>query len=491
MPTAASPASAPNRWAVLALLGVAQLMVVLDSTIVNIALPSAQQDLGFSTENRQWVVTAYALAFGSLLLVGGQARRPLRAQVDLHRRPDRLLGRVVPRRARAVLRRPGRRTRAPGAFGALLAPSALSLLTVTFADSPERPKAFGIFAAVATAGASVGLLLGGFLTDALSWRWCLYVNLLIAIPAALVALRLHRQRGAAAPAAHRLRRRRARLPRAVRDRLRLLRGRDRLLAVAGDDRLARGGRRAAHRLRLRRAARREPAAAAAHRAGTARAAAPTPSISIAGASVFAVFLFLTFFMQQNLGYSPMKTGVAFLPMTALIFIVAPTLQTRVLPRVGVRPIIMTGMALGAVAMLGFFAQLTPTSTYVAHVLPGLLIIGIGMPCIFAPSFATATLGVDRYEAGVASAMVNTCQQVGGAVGTAVLSTIFATPPPATPPATRAVRGWPPPPRCTATRPRSTSRRSCSCRPARRCARAAAQHPARSSSRSREPAADMA
>ena len=150
------------------------------------------------------------------------------------------------------------------------------------------------------------------------------------------------------------------------------------------------------------------------------------SIAIAGASVFAVFLFLTFFMQQNLGYSPLKTGVAFLPMTALIFLVAPTVQTKVLPRVGVRPIIMTGMALGAVAMLVFFAQLTPSSSYAGDVLPGLIIIGIGMPCIFAPSFATATLGVDRYEAGVASAMVNTCQQVGGAVGTAVLSTIFAT-----------------------------------------------------------------
>jgi len=150
------------------------------------------------------------------------------------------------------------------------------------------------------------------------------------------------------------------------------------------------------------------------------------SIAIAGASVFAVFLFLTFFMQENLGYSPLKTGVAFLPLSALIFIMAPTVQTKVLPRFGVRPIIMTGMTLGAISMLGFFAQLTPSSTYVGHVLPGLLILGVGMPCIFAPSFSTATLGVTRYEAGVASAMVNTCQQVGGAVGTAVLSTIFAT-----------------------------------------------------------------
>jgi EmrB/QacA subfamily drug resistance transporter len=399
-------------------------MVVLDSTIVNIALPSAQQDLGFSTENRQWIVTAYALAFGSLLLVGGKLG-------DLFGRKWTFIGGLIGFSVASFLGGlapsfgvlVGARA-LQGAFGALLAPSALSLLTVTFADSPERPKAFGIFAAVATAGASVGLLLGGFLTDALSWRWCLYVNLLIAIPAAFVALRLlvneaqpHRPRIDFVGVA---------------------------LACSGLFAIVFGFSKAATD------AWQAPVTIFSLAAGVAlliafvfaerRVSNPLlplhivwdrarggayASISIAGASVFAVFLFLTFFMQQNLGYSPMKTGVAFLPMTALIFIIAPTLQTRVLPRVGVRPIIMTGMALGAVAMIGFFAQLTPSSTYAADVLPGLLIIGVGMPCIFAPSFATATLGVDRYEAGVASAMVNTSQQVGGAVGTAVLSTIFA------------------------------------------------------------------
>ena len=425
MPAATSPASKPNRWAVLALLGVAQLMVVLDSTIVNIALPSAQQDLGFSTESRQWIVTAYALAFGSLLLIGGKVG-------DLFGRKwtfvggligfsiASFLGGLAPSFGVLVAARA-----LQGAFGALLAPSALSLLTVTFAGSPARAKAFGIFSAVATAGASVGLLLGGVLTDVLSWRWCLYVNLVVAVPATFFALRLivneahpERPRIDFAGAA---------------------------LACAGLFAIVFGFSEAATKswqssstiISLALGVVLLVAFVAWERRVTspllplhivwdrARGGAYA-SIIIAGCSVFAVFLFLTFFMQQNLGYSPLKTGVAFLPLSALIFIMAPTVQTRLLPRFGVRPIIMTGMTLGAIAMLAFFAQLTPSSTYVGHVLPGLLIIGVGMPCIFAPSFSTATLGVTRYEAGVASAMVNTCQQVGGAVGTAVLSTIFAT-----------------------------------------------------------------
>src|SRR6202046_2040841 len=180
----------PNRWAVLGLLGIAQLMVVLDSTIINIALPSAQKSLGFSTDSRQWVGTADALAFGSLLLLGGKLG-------DLFGRKwtfiaglagfslASAIGGLAQSFAMLVAARA-----LQGVLGALLAPSALSLLTVTFAGASDRSKAFGIFGAVAGGGASVGLLLGGALTQALSWRWCLYVNLVIAIPTAIFSLRL-------------------------------------------------------------------------------------------------------------------------------------------------------------------------------------------------------------------------------------------------------------------------------------------------------------
>src|ERR1700678_1807815 len=190
VPAAAGPASGDRRWAILALLGTAQLMVVLDSTIVTIALPSAQAALHFSTDSRQWIVTAYALAFGSLLLLGGKLG-------DLFGRKWTFIAGLSGFAIVSAIGGLGQdfdtlvAARAlQGMFGALLAPSALGLLTVTFADSPDRPKAFGIFGAIAGGGASVGLLLGGALTQVLSWRWCLYVNLAIAVPTAIFALRV-------------------------------------------------------------------------------------------------------------------------------------------------------------------------------------------------------------------------------------------------------------------------------------------------------------
>jgi EmrB/QacA subfamily drug resistance transporter len=420
---AASSASGSRRWAILALLGVAQLMVVLDSTIVTIALPSAQRALGFSTDSRQWIVTAYALAFGSLLLLGGKLG-------DLFGRKwtfvAGLIGFALASAIGGLAQSFGMLVVAralQGAFGALLAPSALSLLTVTFADSPDRAKAFGVFGAIAGGGASVGLVLGGLLTQALSWRWCLYVNLLIALPTVPVALRLiHNNPPEGRPHID--------VPGV-------------LLACGGLFALVYGFSNAETHswttpltiIALAASVVLVTTFVAVERVKAnpllplhivldrARGGAYV-SITLAGAGIFAVFLFLTYYMQQNLGFSPVKTGLSFLPLTAVLVVTSTTVQTKVLYRTGVKPLVAFGMALGVIAML-LLTRLSPGSSYTTDVLPSLLIIGIGMGCIFAPAFSTATLGVDGSEAGVASAMVNTSQQVGGSVGTALLSTLFA------------------------------------------------------------------
>ena len=412
-----------KRWLILAVIGIAQLMVVLDVTIVNIALPSAQQDLGFSDDSRQWIITAYALAFGSLLLLGGRIG-------DLFGRKWTFIGGLlgfalasalggmagsfgVLVAARAL----------QGVFAAMLAPSALSLLSTIFTEPAERGKAFGIFGAIAGGGSAVGLLLGGILTEWLSWRWCLYVNMLFAIPAALAGFRLL-----------------VNVPHPDRPPLDLP---GTATASAGLFALVYGfsnsetnswghpvtiimlgaavalltifvviESRAAHPLLpLRVVADRV-------RGGSYLA------IGISGIALFAVFLFLTYFLQQTKDFSPIQTGLAFLPMTAAIMITATSVNIRFLNRVGPRPLLVLGMSLGAVAMV-WFAQLTPTSSYLGHVLPGLLVMGVAMGNIFAPAFASATFGVDPRDSGVASAMVNTMQQIGGSIGTALLSSIFA------------------------------------------------------------------
>ncbi len=424
MSTSTPPtASEPNRWAVLALLGVAQLMVVLDATIVNIALPSAQRALHFSPDNRQWVVTAYALAFGSLLLLGGKLG-------DLFGRKWTLIGGLagfsVASAIGGLAQSFGMLVAAralQGAFGALLAPSALGLLTVTFQGSADRPKAFGIFSAIAAGGASLGLLLGGVLTQAISWRWSLYVNLVIAIPTAIVALRLLRnERQEDHP--------RIDLPGvavASGGLFALVYGFSSaetsswsdpitIIALAASAVLLTGfvflERRVEHPL------------LPLHIVWDRARGGAYATIALAGSAIFAVFLFLTYYLQQNLGLSPLTTGLAFLPMTAGIVVTATTVQTRVLPRTGAKPLVMGGMTLGVTAMI-LLSRLTPHGSYVTDVLPGLVLSGVAMGLIFAPAFSTATLGVRRGDAGIASAMVNTSQQVGGSVGTALLSTIFA------------------------------------------------------------------
>jgi EmrB/QacA subfamily drug resistance transporter len=416
-------AAEPNRWAVLALLSTAQLMVVLDATIVNIALPSAQRALGFSTSDREWIVTAYALAFGSLLLLGGKLG-------DLFGRKWTFIGGLAGFALASAVG--GLATsfgmlvvaRAlQGAFGALLAPSALGLLTVTFAGSPDRNKAFGIFGAIAGGGASLGLVLGGALTQIASWRWCLYVNLVIAVPTAIFALRLlvnHSDPDRAG----------VDIPGLVTASLGLFAlvygfsnaetqswtATTTIVALAASPVLL-----SAFVLIERRA--KHPLLPLQIVLDRARGGAYL-SILLAAAGIFGVFFFLTFFMQLNLHFSPLTSGLAFLPLTAVLVVTSTTAQTRVLPRTGAKPLVVSGMALGAIAMF-LFTRLTPSSTYGANILPGLLVMGVGLGCIFAPAIGTATLGVEPNETGVASAMVNACQQIGGSVGLALLSTLSA------------------------------------------------------------------
>jgi EmrB/QacA subfamily drug resistance transporter len=413
----------PNRWAVLALLSVAQLMVVLDATIVTVALPSAQRALHFTNENRQWIVTAYALAFGSLLLVGGKVG-------DLFGRKWALIAGLVGFSAASAVGGLAHTfnvlvaARAcQGVFGALLAPAALSTLTVTFAGTEDWSKAFGIFGAIAGGAGALGLLLGGVLTQVLSWRWCLYVNLVIAVPTTIVALRLlvnHRPPERA----------RIDIPGTLTWTLGLF-----ALVFGFSNAETHGWGATATVVALiaspllltafvlieRRV---EHPLMPLHIPWDRARGGSYVALFLTGAGIFAVFLFLTYFLQVNLRFSPLKTGLAFLPLSAVLVATSTTVQTRVVQRTGVKPLVLIGMALGAVGML-LFTQLTPTSSYGAGVLPGLLVIGVGMGCIFAPTFSAATLGVAPNEAGIASAMVNTSQQVGGSVGTSLLSTIYA------------------------------------------------------------------
>jgi EmrB/QacA subfamily drug resistance transporter len=412
-----------RRWLILAVIAIAQLMVVLDATIVNIALPSAQQDLGFTDDSRQWVITAYALAFGSLLLLGGRIG-------DLFGRKWTFIGGLLGFSVASAIGGAaesfgvlvGARA-AQGVFGAMLAPSALALLATTFTDPRERGKAFGIFGAIAGTGAAIGLLLGGVLTEYLSWRWALYVNLLFALPAAVLGFRLLvNQANPQRP--------RIDVP-------------GTLLATSGLFALVYGfsnsevhswghpvtvvmlaaavvllggffavERRAEHPLLpLRVIADRTRGGAFA-------------GIGIAGIAMFALFLFLTYYLQATLGFSPIQTGLAFLPLSAAIITTANVVSQRLLPRFGPRPHMVAGMLFGAAAML-VLTQLGVDSAYATHVLPALVLMGIGMGNIFPPAFQSATYGVDRADTGVASAMVNTMQQVGGSIGTALLSSIFA------------------------------------------------------------------
>ncbi|MDT0268265.1 MFS transporter [Streptomyces sp. DSM 44915] len=414
----------PRRWQALFFIALAQLMVVLDGTIVNIALPTAQEDLGISAGNRQWVITAYALAFGGLLLFGGRIS-------DLWgRQRTFVLGLIGFALASALggaaqneLMMFGARA-LQGVFGALLAPAALSLLTVMFTDAKERAKAFGVFGAIAGAGAAVGLLLGGVLTEYLDWRWTFYVNVPFAVVAVIGAVLVIRE------------------PAEARNRSTLdVPGV--LLATLGLVALVYGFSRAEHEdwtetwtvasfvasavllvafvivesrvssplLPLRVVTDR-------NRGGTYLA------FAFSVIAMFGLFLFLTLYLQVIRGYTPVETGLAFLPMVFGMVIgstqIAPRLTSKVPPRFLMGP----GLLVAALGML-WLTQLEIDSSYATVILPAQVLLGLGMGTSFMAGMSLATSGVRATDAGVASAMVNTAQQIGGAIGTALLNTIAA------------------------------------------------------------------
>ena len=413
-----------RRWWILGALIIAQLMIVLDATIVNIALPSAQADLGFSNDDRQWIITAYSLAFGGLLLLGGKLS-------DLFGRKRMLivgligfaLASAIGGAAQSFLMLTGSRA-LQGVFAALLAPAVLSLLSTTFTEPTERNKAFGIYGGVLAAGASVGLLLGGVLTEFLDWRAVMYVNVPIAIIAVAAAMKF---------LVNQIQPNQPRID--IAGALTVSFG---LFAVVfgfshaetagwGDSltiaSLVAGlvslalfvliETRVAHPLLPMRVLLDR------NRGGAYL------TMAIAGIAMFGTFLFLTYNMQGIMGYSPVRTGAAFLPMTLVLMVTAIVSSTRLRPLFGPRPLIATGMALGAVGML-YLTRLHVDASYVTDILPALLLSGLGLGLIFSTAANNATLGVQPADAGVASATTNASQQIGGSLGAALLSTVAAT-----------------------------------------------------------------
>jgi EmrB/QacA subfamily drug resistance transporter len=412
-----------RRWLILAVLALAQLMVVLDATVMNIALPTAQHALGFSDPDRQWILTGYALAFGSLLLLGGRLSDLLGRKFAL------VLGIGGFAVASAI---GGFSTDftmllaariLQGAFGALLAPTVLSLVTTTFTDPKERGRAFGIYGAIVGAGGAIGLLLGGVLTSYASWRWTLLINLAIgAVTITAAALLLHQSRAAnRAPLD---------LPGAATVTAGLF------ALVYGLSHVATTSWTNATSLSFLAAAVVLLASFVVIETRVDHPILPMRvvldrtrgssllSIFFSGAGMITLFFFLTFYLQGNLGYSAVRTGIAFLPMIGILVVVAMIATVQLLPRFGPKLLVPAGMLLSAAAML-LLTRIGPLSGYVTVVLPALLVLGVSFGLLMATAMSTATLGLEERDAGVGSAMVNTVQQVGGSIGMALLSTLAA------------------------------------------------------------------
>jgi len=415
----------PRRWLALAVIAIAQLMVVLDATVVNIALPSAQHALNISDADRQWIVTAYTLTFGGLLLLGG------RVADYMGRKRAFLIGLIGFAGASAL---GGAATNEAmlfaarglqGVFGALLAPAALSLLTVTFTETRERAKAFGVFGAISGGGAAIGLISGGLLTEYLNWRWCLFVNVPVAVIALIAALPILRESKADGNTRYDIG--------------------GAILSTAGLGALVYGFTNAAKAgvgwgatstilflggavvllaaFVILETRTRNPLLPMRIILDRNRGGSYLTSILL-GSGMLGMFLFMTFYLQQTMHYSALKAGIAYLPFSGGI-IVSAMLTAQLLPRFGPRVLMTSGAVLATAAMV-WLTRLDLNSSYVTGILPAFIVMSIGMGMVFVPLSNTALTGVANHDAGVASALVNTTQQMGGSLGTALLNTIFTT-----------------------------------------------------------------
>ncbi|HEV3264477.1 MAG TPA: MFS transporter [Acidimicrobiales bacterium] len=423
-PTADQPEAGldPRRFWALAVIAVAQLMIVLDASVVIVALPSAQKALHISIANRQWVMSAYTLAFGSLLLLGGRiadylGRRRMFFYGLIGFAGASALGGLAQNSAMLF----GARA-LQGAFAAVMAPAALSLLTITFTEPRERARAFGVYGGIAGGGAAIGLVLGGTLTQLASWRWTLLINVPIALLAAFAASRFIQESRTESRSGYDI-------PGAVSVTAGLF------LLVYGFTTAGTSGWAAPLTVALLlgavamlalfvRIELRSPhpllplrVVLDRNRGGAFLAAL------LVGGAMLGTFLFLTYFFQGTLGYSALKTGFAFLPFSGGI-ILGAAIASRLLPRYGPRPLMTFGLLMGTVG-LAWFTRLGVDSTYVSHILFPEIIVSLGMGMAFVPMSSTALVGVDPKDAGVASALVNTTQQVGSSLGTALLNTIAA------------------------------------------------------------------
>jgi len=417
------PVLDPKRWLALGVIAISQLMVILDATIVNIALPQAQAALDISDANRQWIVTAYALPFGALLLLGGRIADYVgRKKILIIALSGFALASAVGGAAQVGWQLFIARA-FQGAFAAMLAPAALSLVTVTFSAAKERAKAFAVFGAIAGGGAAIGLLLGGVLTEYASWRWCLFVNIPVAIIAVLLAIPVLRESKVEGGTHYDI-------PGAI-------------LATAGLGSLVWACTQPAEHgwgspntlvpmgiavvlligfvlVEMRSPAPLLPLRIVENRN---RAGAYVVGLLV-GAGLFAVFLFLTYYLQGVLQYTPIQAGFAFLPFSGGV-IIGAGVGSQLTLRIGPRFVVPLGLLMGTAGLL-WLSQLSLNTTYFGTILPAQLLISVGMGFIFMSTTNVALVGVNHDDAGVASAVVNTTQQIGGSIGTALLNTIAAT-----------------------------------------------------------------